>query len=88
LLEGEAEGFRHLGLALAGLKPSSSHVGADVLIDDGGVSGHLIILRCVLSTLYHEPSDQVARPVGCDAARRLDSSAIIDWALRSIRKLR
>ena len=41
LLECEAEGFRYFGLALAGLKPSGAHAGADVLIDEGGVSGHL-----------------------------------------------
>ena len=32
--------FRYFGLALAGLKPSGAHAGADVLIDDGeGLSG-------------------------------------------------
>lgn len=36
------QGFRHFGLALAGLKPSGAHAGADVLVDDGGVPGHSI----------------------------------------------
>jgi hypothetical protein len=40
LLECEAEGFCHVGLALAGLKPSGAHAGTDVLVDDCGISGH------------------------------------------------
>ena len=40
LLECEAEGFRHFGLAFAGLKPSGTHAGANVLVDEGGISGH------------------------------------------------
>ena len=32
-------GFRHFGLALAGLKPSGAHAGADVLVDDVGFLG-------------------------------------------------
>jgi hypothetical protein len=55
LLECEAKGFRYFGLALAGLKPSGAHASADMLVDGGGVSGHLLVLRGFVSTIYREP---------------------------------
>ena len=40
LLEGDAEGFRHFCLALAGLQPSGAQPRTDVLIDKAGLSSH------------------------------------------------
>ena len=41
LLEGDAKGFRHLCLALAGLQPNGTQPRADVLIDNAGLSWHV-----------------------------------------------
>jgi hypothetical protein len=39
--EGDAKGFRHLCLALAGLQASGTQPRADVLIDNAGLSWHV-----------------------------------------------
>jgi hypothetical protein len=43
LLEGDAKGFRHLCLALAGLQASGTQPRADGLIDNAGLSWHVEI---------------------------------------------
>jgi hypothetical protein len=40
LLEGDAESFRHLCLALTSLQASGTQPRADVLIDKAGLSSH------------------------------------------------